>query len=359
MSENFETYEEIAQALNITINTCLNYYKNNPEELNSLLSKKRKGSKGNGINHFVDLSLDLNTIKQQYMRYKCIYGEIGTVNEKQQFNGIINMSLLAMCANKITKLNDNHLSKSVLRSAQVMIGLDKGKKTNFYVVKQKALSTLLASILVLSETSKDYRNFFCYGNYKDENEEEGFIIDLPYYGQIALHYGNNKENIISMSKLKAKSILKRKCELGQISQKDIEEIEISDDKILPQYTGKLYEYVGGFPIKNDIDAKEYLKEKCNIKPNNMTLERIKHLVGYRKINDREKYFLLVKRGSSKNELESFLSEVELTQEKKRKKDFAKEIGKKCQEEVSVNERQIVDDMLKNVDKGRNKDENIH
>ena len=67
---------------------------------------------------------------------------------------------------------------------------------------------------------------FYYGHRIDNYGNDTLVIDLPVYGQISVHFGSksNMEQVLHIAKQSAQKIMQRKLELGQISQKEYEEL---------------------------------------------------------------------------------------------------------------------------------------
>ena len=355
-----ETYEEINRKLKNSVNVCVQFYKNNPEKLKEMIAKQRRGDisliETNRKNRLIQWKNRLHEIQKQYSSRDFLEGEIGTIDDIDQMDGITNLALLALCANRITKFPKakNQENKRKDRT-----------KSNFYTIKNEAMSSLLASILVLSEASEEYQEFFSYGNRIDEKGNSTLTIDLPYFGQISLHYGSNdiKELIINTAKAKARSILERKCELGQIEKEEMEKIEISNDTILPQYTGRLYEYDAGFPLENEIDL-DYYRQEIGIKnklPEDINKEDIKNFYCYPGLNDREKNYLAIKSGFSKRQMEELLLWMDpLSDINAQRKGLnaidARKLGKECMKEISAEERKSVNATIA---RRRENDKNIY
>ena len=87
-----------------------------------------------------------------------------------------------------------------------------------------------------------------------------------------------KDAILKRAQETAKSILEKKVELGQITEKQLQKIttELEMKGILPQYEGKLYEYVGAMPIEYiGENIKKYRKIIGNKLPEDISSEDIK------------------------------------------------------------------------------------
>lgn len=348
-----ETYEKINKDLKNAVNHCIQFYSQNPEELNRMLTAQQNGNWAldleNRENRLIQWNHRLREIKKQYSSRDWLTGELGTIEEIDQIDGITNLALLAVCANRIAKFPHGET-----------IGEQK-RTRNAYRIKSDSISSLLASLFVLNETSEEFHDFFSYGNRLDEQENDTFILDLPYFGQICLHYGSpkKKEAVLYDACQKAHGILKRKCELDQISQEDLAKIQITNDKILPQYTGKLYEYSAGFPLEKEINIDRFREELGlnNVLPEEITQKHIEKMSKYPVLNHREKNYMAIKLGFSKRQIEELLlyidpfSEINKlrvglrTQDKSSQGLVARKIGQSSLKETTVEERKIVQNTL--------------
>ena len=174
--------------------------------------------------------------------------------------------------------------------------------------KKDATTKLIYSLFIYKETETD--NDFFYGCRTDDFGNSSFVIDLPIYGQISVHYGSkeNLENIEYIAKQNIDLILEKKLELGQITEDQFEKIKgkAENEGILPKYTGKLYEYSSTIPL-------DYCGEKFEIAQKDLNLsgkmissisdEDIKTISENRKYNSRELYYFAIKSDFSKEQLE--------------------------------------------------------
>lgn len=242
--------------------------------------------------------------------------KIGCTNdEEKQCDGITNMALLMYTS--------NHLSKKYKYRQENAETREKAKeyksiKEGYLLDKDMAMEYLMASIYVLEKTSNDYQNFFSYGKAKDNKEKTILVVDLPYIGQICLHFGwkAKQDNILSNTEKLIKSILQEKLKLGQITPEQLQKIDadISQNGILPEYEGKLYEYLT-IPLEYiGTDMKEYRKKLGNKLPEDITTEDIETLKRSG-LNERELYYFFIKLGAPKKVLQQITGEREKTNKK--------------------------------------------
>ena len=242
-------------------------------------------------------------LKETYISKDTSYvsGMIGCVDStEEQLNGITNMTLLMYMSNILAKHYKFKCNQDYTRERREIY------KKNYRTLitwKDIATSDAIASMYVLSKTSEEFREYFSYGKRMDDSNMPTFIIDLPYIGQLCVHFGwKEKENaILERAKNTTKSILDKKLELEQITQEQKDEIiiELEKEGVLPEYEGKLYEYVGAMPIEYIGDnIKKHRKALGNKLPENISGEDIRKM---RKcgLNERELYYFFIKMGASK------------------------------------------------------------
>ena len=114
-------------------------------------------------------------------------------------------------------------------------------------------------------------------------------------------------SIIQNAQESVKSILEKKLELGQITTEQLSQIisDLEKEGVLPEYEGKLYEYVGAMPIEYIGDKiKKYRAVIGNKLPEDMTSEDLKKMTQY-KLNQRELYYFFIKMGAPR----SLLNEI--------------------------------------------------
>lgn len=222
---------------------------------------------------------------------------------EEQLDGITNMALLMYLS--------NHLSKRFKTKACNEADPEKKdvyKKNEKTLLKWKdiSLSDIIASTYVLSKTSKEYDNYFSYGNRLDDEQQSTFVMDLPYIGQLCVHFGwaENKKKILENAQTTVKTILEQKVKLGQITEEQLHTIlvELENNGVLSEYEGKLYEYVGSFPIEYiGKKTEEYRKVIGRKLPENISSNDIEKLGKYG-LNQRELYYFFIKMGAPKHVL---------------------------------------------------------
>ena len=255
-------------------------------------------------NRMIEIPHDLyGELKKTYTSRddKIVSGIIGCADTpEEQLDGITNMALLIYLSNILSKECKSRFIKEQDPNTKKII-----KKTErmFYEWKDIGLTDIIAATYVLSKTSKEYQNYFSYGSSVDEDNQPTFIMDVPYIGQIGVHFGweERKKIIEKNAKESVKTILEEKLKLGQITKEQLEKITSDLDKegVLPEYEGKLYEYVGATPIEYiGKNIKRIRKMIDNKPPEEITSEDISKLRNCG-LNSRELYYLFIKIGASK------------------------------------------------------------
>lgn len=248
-----------------------------------------------------------NALKETYISRDESYvsGEIGCAESpEEQLDGITNMALLMYLS--------NHLSKEYRKKAKQDVPQEKKElyKKNEKVLlnwKDIAMSDVISSIYVLSKTDEEYKDYFSYGMRQDDENTSTLVIDLPYIGQLCVHFGweEKKDVILNRAKNTAMAIIEKKMEKDQISLNKMNEIQkdLYENGVIPEYEGKLYEYVGAIPIEYiGNKTKKYKNEIENKLPEEITKEDIQKLSD-KGLNDRELYYFLIKIGAPKNILQ--------------------------------------------------------
>lgn len=265
------------------------------------------GFENNLIENDLNPSELLEEIKSSYLSRDYLEGEIGLIDGQDQYDGIFNLALYTLITNRVGKLyqsefNENSTLDDTTRTAY------KETYKKLMVQKKDATTKLIYSLFIYKETETD--NDFFYGCRTDDFGNSSFVIDLPIYGQISVHYGSkeNLENIEYIAKQNINLILEKKLELGQITEDQFEKIKgkAENEGILPKYTGKLYEYSSAIPL-------DYCGEKFEIAQKDLNLsgkmissisdEDIKTISENRKYNSRELYYFAIKSDFSKEQLE--------------------------------------------------------
>jgi len=165
-------------------------------EVENLIYVRRKPDYRNHIydeNSLIEIPTNPNdlydTLKNTYTGRdgSCVSGAIGCAETpEEQFDGITNMALLMYLS--------NHLAKGYkikYRHETDPEKIEKFKKNERTLLdwKDLALSDIIASTYILSKTSKEYEDYFSYGSRLDDDNQSTFVIDLPYIGQICVHFG--------------------------------------------------------------------------------------------------------------------------------------------------------------------------
>lgn len=303
-------YEQIYQKLEKVTKT---YIKSKKAEYFEHFITSERGANQTGLNNLLIEIPEENIteiIKKQYIREPDNKGELGTIEAENQAYEIRNIALLMLMSNRLSKHYKNRLEKNQALDEATKTKYIKNEK-DLLVWKHNATSDLIASLYILEKTGGEvYKDFFSYGESKDEDNKSTFIIDVPYIGQISVHFGPDKLNIIEEARCKAMSILERKRAFGQIDKNKLKRLreELSVSKILPKYEGKLYEYTSALPIEYiGPTAKSKAQEiGLDIKlPKEITKEDIQKMAEIG-LNEREAYYLAIKLGCPKQQLKEVI-----------------------------------------------------
>lgn len=249
----------------------------------------------------------LDEIKDSYLRRDYLEGEIGTIDGEEQYDGIFNMTLYMLISNRLAK----HYAYEIKNNSNLDVSTKEmyDKKIKYFMSeKRSALTELISSLYIYKETEND--NDFFYGHFLDINDADAFVIDLPAYGQIAVHFGSNSnlEHVQHLALQNVQLILKRKLEQGQITKNQYNEImqKSNNTGILPEYSGKLYEHSSAIPL--DYQGRNFVrtqKDLCLSKKlitdyDTSDIERISRNKIY---NSRELYYWAIRSDFSKQQLE--------------------------------------------------------
>lgn len=277
------------------------------KDVKSLLYNRRENDWNNNLpgNSLLEIPPNLyDTLKNTYMSRdtSCVSGYIGCAETTdEQMDGITNMALLVYLS--------NHLSKQYKEKAH---GESEYNKFEVFKKNEKALLTwkhislcnVISAIYVLENTSDEYKDYFSYGERLDDKNKPSFVIDLPYIGQICVHFGSEEKKnvVIETANNTVKSILQKKNELGQITEEQRQNIlgKLERDGVLPEYEGRLYEYVGAFPMEY-IGPKTSACRKIigNKLPEEFSKKDIEKANRFG-LNERELYYYFVKMGAPKS-----------------------------------------------------------
>lgn len=353
MKLEIDTYEDIYNKLKRCFKESFGDSKNpgqiSMEEVKYLIKIRQKKDFKNNLpaNSLIEIPNDLyKTLKKTYLsrNLSCVSGKIGCAEtEIEQLDGITNMALLMYLS--------NHLSKQYKFKQEKEPNNKNNYKKNekkLLLWKDIALTNIIASTYILSKTSNEYKNFISYGSRKDKEKKFTFVIDLPYIGQICVHFGwdENRQMIIENAENTVKSILKQKLEMGQISKSKFKKINYDLDKngVLPEYEGKLYEYVTAMPMEyigeNIKETRQIIGNKL---PEDITYKDIEKL-RQSGLNKRELYYFLIKIGASKDVLEKCINNKKITSHE----------VKKATNNVTMQEFNSATQDLKKLAKNKNK-----
>lgn len=300
-----DNYASIYKKLKKTTTTFLK--SKDIEELKNFILKQRKTNHDGLKNSLIEIPCNNNIksrIEKDYTSIDYLDGVLGTVDATDQFDGITNMALLMLMSNRLAKHFRYKNNKNLSTDDQKLC-----KKNEATLLRWKDLSMkdLIASLYVLNQTEPDYKEVISYGYRKDDIGNDSFVIDLPYFGQVCVHFGHKMQTILDNAQETVLGILESKLELGQLSQKDFETLKDNLDAttILPDYTGKLYEYTAGLPIEYEGNKIKDIKKSLGLDkklPEDIQEEDLVK-IQQSSLNSREAYYFAIKLGLSKTQLE--------------------------------------------------------
>ena len=247
---------------------------------------------------------------------------MGCVDPEDQRDGIANMVLLSLLANRLAKqykmregkyikeLQNKKLDEKSLKQLKKTAKYFNKQKNEAYEYKHMAITNVIASIYVLANTEEEYKDYFSYGFRMDDGDTKNkngeisnqkkptFVMDLSGIGQICLHFKNQemKKVILENAKNTAISILEKKFELGQITEEKLNKIteKLKTDEILPEYKGKLYEYFSAIPLQYLGEKSETAWQAIGGKSKDIERQDLEKLSNECKLNEREIYHFLIK-----------------------------------------------------------------
>ena len=337
--DNYTTiYEKLGKVTNLFLRL------NSAEGIRRFIYMQTEENEDGLENTLIEIPTDniKKVIKDTYLKIDYLEGKLGIVDATDQFDGITNMALLMLMSNRMSK----HYKKKIENENLPEEKYNAYHKNEVCLLRWKdmAMKDLIASLYILTKTDKEYENLMSYGYRKDNQNRDSFVLDLPFFGQICVHFGNKMKYILMDAEKTAESILEKKLELGQISEEKKEElINGIEQEILPNYTGKLYEYSATMPIeyegRKNREVKEYLglKEKLPEEINKRDISNLYSLG----LNAREIYYFAIKLGLPKRQLE-YIVEIENSILN------AKIIGRKSLDSTTAEERKLVSDSEKNI-----------
>lgn len=265
------------------------------------------GFENNLIENDFNPSELVEEIKASYLSRDYLEGEIGLIDGQDQYDGIFNIALYTLLTNRLGKRYQSEFNgNSTLDDTTKTAYKEAYKK--LMAQKKDATTKLIYSLFIYKETEND--NDFFYGCRTDDFGDNTFVIDLPIYGQISVHFGSEDalENIKYIARQNIDLILKKKLELGQITEEQFAEIKnkAENEGILPEYTGKLYEYSSAMPLDYCGEKFEMAQKDLNLSGKMITAindEDIKRISENTKYNSRELYYFAIKSDFSKDQLE--------------------------------------------------------
>ena len=304
MDSKIKTYKQNRKLLNNLTRVMINSFGKYGIQKN--IQNNRFANIEGNVNRLVETPANIiKEIEALYIRDEDeLEGEIGVdEDETVQFDGIIDLALLIIVSNKLKNYYGDALRKYDFSSKERET-VEKNKR-KLLTFKDQATSDLIAALFILCETGKDYKDFFSYGNRIDDEGKDTFAMDIPFIGQMCVHYGSNSKRIeiLESAKNKISSILQIKKEKGQITEKQYQELieKVEKGEFLPEYASKLHEYDSSIPIEYEGENIKKVKKILGIDkklPENLTDEDIEKIVSTG-LNPREAHYLGVKLGFSK------------------------------------------------------------
>ncbi len=304
-------YEQIYQKLAKVTTVYLKSKK--AEKFEGFITSERGMNKTGLNNLLIEIPEEniIDIIKEQYICEPNNEGEIGTIEPEKQAQEIRNIALLMLMSNRLSKEYKDRLEKNRVADEAMRAKYEKNER-DLLLWKDSATSDLLASLYILRKTGgKEYENYFSYGDYKEKaGSSTAFVIDLPYMGQICVHYGMEKRKNIEEAKEKVLTILERKRALGQIGKSEFKRLKegITINDLLPTYEGKLYEYSSTLPIEYiGATAKDKIEEMklADKLPEEIEKQDIQKMIE-NGLNEREAYYLAVRLGFPKKQLKQVI-----------------------------------------------------
>ena len=321
---------------------------NDNKQIRKFILDQRKPDKYNLSNRLIELP-DGNIkqiIKEQYIQTQkgeeYMQSEIGTVSIEEQLEGIKQMSLFLLMINRVgkeckekAKNIDEKISTTLFYNGKNMTEQlkkeienlkSKEKKYNdalkgYMIYKDNILNDLIANLYVLKHTTKEEEFSMLYGNRQDKKGDYTFAIDLPKVGQICVHYGSQKkmEAIRETAIKRAKTIIKKKYLLGQLSYDEAikKKDEVNEENIMPEYQGRLYEYVSAIPLEYSGEEIKKVSKQLSVfgkLPEQITAEDINTISETTLLNDREKYYLALKLGVTGNRIIQLIENMDSRQQ---------------------------------------------
>lgn len=183
--------------------------------------------------------------------------------------------------------NDYRLSQEEIQKYEQLEG-------KYLEVKSMAISSLLSALYIYNKDNDDLNYGINYGFSKDEDGKDAFIIDLPYVGQLCVHFGSRakmerrKRDACNM----AKFLIEDRQGGKQLSNQEIQDIE---NMILPEYQGKLMEDVSAIPLEMKSEKIESIRKNYK-NLYDISAEKADRVIKKFELNPREAHYLAVKLG---------------------------------------------------------------
>lgn len=358
----FARYENVYNNLKKILELYLSKY--DAKKIINLNQKQKQFNEDAFSNSLIENDFNfeeiVKEIKDSYLSRDYIQGEIGLIDEGEQYDGIFNITLYMLMSNRMSKYYQQQINKNNNLCDEARKKYEDMYK-KLLSLKIDATTKLIYSLFIYKETQSN--DDFYYGHRIDNYGNDTLVIDLPVYGQISVHFGSksNMEQVLHIAKQSAQKIMQRKLELGQISQKEYEEIvnKLENEEVFPEYTGKLYEYSSMIPLDYCGEKYEQVKKDLDLSNKNLSelsevdIERISQNTKY---NSRELYYFAVKSDLTKGQLE-LLSKYLQKRDKEinNQKIDVNEMGREAIKLTTAEERQAIMVYEKNVKTTKERD----
>lgn len=208
---------------------------------------------------------------------------------------ICNMASLMYLANIASKQYKKKKENEKDKEKRKLLNKEEKK---CYQWKHNALTDIIASTFIYKELFEDCKDTLSYGYRDDDDGNPSFVIDVPIRGQLCVHFGweENKNMILKNATEIVESVVEKRLNDKTITEEEGKRLlgNLKKEGILPEYEGKLYEYVGATPIEYYGDEVSKYHKMINEKIGEDITSRDLEILYFNGINERELHYLLVK-----------------------------------------------------------------
>ncbi len=296
----FIKYERIHSLLEKILGDYLK--QTSDENIAKFILNQKKANTSGYENSLIDIPMGSLTrqIKNDYLSNP-LQGIIGTIDTMDQYDGMKQISLLMLMANRQAKVYKKHKEDLQLSNSDIN-SIQKYKKAEGDLLKIKGQATtfLISALYLYNIDNNDPNYSFNYGHLKDSSGNDAFVIDVPYVGQICVHFGSatkmqyREQDAVDM----IKSTVKYKYKSGQLSKQEAQKIfsQVNLNTVLPAYKGKLMEDVSAIPLEWVSPKIEKMRKNLKIDSSNVSETKLAKI--RKELNPREAHYLAVKLGFS-------------------------------------------------------------